>query len=543
MPLRRRRKWLRLSPERTSIQRGGARYIRCANAIALTERTRADIVAADGTLSLHARLMDAKITRELEHLLGADAVLSRPEDLLLYEYDGSVEVARPDCVVFPRSTQDVVRIVEISNQHQVPIVGRGAGTGLSGGALARHGGIVVVFSRMNRILEVDLENQLAVVQPGVVNLDVTRAVEHAGLHFAPDPSSQKACTIGGNISENAGGPHTLAYGVTSNHVLGLELVLPSAEVVRIGGKTADTPGYDLNGLLVGSEGTLAIVTEATLHLVRLPETVKTLLAVYDSVDDATETVVEITACGITPAACEMLDGWTLRAVEAFVHAGFPLDSAAVLLLEVDGLREAAEAQALEIAEVCNRHHAREVRVARDAHERDLLWKGRKNAFGAVGRLSPTYYVQDGVIPRTKLPATLRRINEIGQRNGFEIGNIFHAGDGNLHPIILFDARDADQFRRAVATADEIIRHCIDVGGAITGEHGVGMEKDRLMPLLFSEADLALMRAVRDGFNPRGLLNPGKIFPTGKGCGEIRVRPLPVNLASCTDSPSASGSPA
>jgi glycolate oxidase len=471
--------------------------------------------------------MDQKIIRELEKILGRDGVLSKPEDLLLYEYDGSVEVARPGCVVFPRSTADVVKIAGLANRYDIPMVGRGAGTGLSGGALARHGGILMVFSRMNRILEIDLENQLAVVQPGVVNLDVTRAVEHAGLHFAPDPSSQKACTIGGNVAENAGGPHTLAYGVTAAHVLGLELVLPTGEVVRIGAKTVDTPGYDLTGLLVGSEGTLAIVTEVTIKLTRLPEAVKTLLAVYDTVDDATETVADITARGITPAACEMLDGWTLRAVEAWVHAGFPLDSAAVLLLEVDGLREAVELQAEEVAEVCRVHHAREVRVARDAKERELLWKGRKNAFGAIGRLSPTYYVQDGVIPRTKLAATLRRIKQIGEKYGFEIGNIFHAGDGNLHPIILFDARDAEQFRRAVSTADEIILFCVEMGGAITGEHGVGMEKDRLMPLLFSEAELDVMRRVRDAFNPAGRLNPGKIFPTSKGCGEIRVRPLPV----------------
>ena len=468
--------------------------------------------------------MDHHLLRELEHLLGHEGVLSRPEDLLLYEYDGSVEIARPQCVVFPRTTGEVVRIVELANRFKTPIVGRGAGTGLSGGALAREGGIVVSFARMNRILEIDAENQRAVVQPGVVNADLSLAVAHAGLHFAPDPSSQRACTIGGNVSENAGGPHTLAYGVTTNHVLGLEMVMPTGELVRIGSKAADAPGYDLCGLFVGSEGTLALVTEITVRLTRLPEAVKTLLAVYDRVDDATETVVEITARGITPAACEMLDGWTLRAVEAWVHAGFPLDSAAVLLIEVDGLREAAEEHAMQIAEVCKLHGAREVRVAQDEKERELLWKGRKNAFGAVGRLSPTYYVQDGVIPRTKLPETLREIDRIGKENGFEIGNIFHAGDGNLHPIILFDGRDPKQFQRAVSTAEAIIRFCIKMGGAITGEHGVGMEKDRLMPFLFSEADMALMKRVRDEFNPAGLLNPGKIFPTGKGCGEVRVRP-------------------
>jgi glycolate oxidase len=483
--------------------------------------------------------MNQNLITDLERLLTREHVLSRPEDLLLYEYDGSIEVARPNCVVFPRDAADVVHVVEIANRHDVSIVGRGAGTGLSGGALARNGGIVVSFARMNSILEIDIENQRAVVQPGVVNSDLSAAVAHAGLHFAPDPSSQKACTIGGNVSENAGGPHTLAYGVTTNHVFGLQLVLPDAQLVRIGGKSLDTPGYDLCGLLVGSEGTLALVTEITVRLTRLPEAVKTLLAVYDRVDDATETVVEITARGITPAACEMLDGWTLRAVEAWVHAGFPLDSAAVLLLEVDGMREAAEEHAAQITEVCNLHGAREVRVARDAKERDLLWKGRKNAFGAVGRLSPTYYVQDGVIPRTKLPQTLREIDRIGKENGFEIGNIFHAGDGNLHPIILFDARDKKQFERAVSTADAIIRFCIEMGGAITGEHGVGMEKDRLMPLLFTDADMSLMRAVRDAFNPAARLNPGKIFPMGKGCGEVRINPVPLAGSAANPEPTAS----
>jgi glycolate oxidase len=470
--------------------------------------------------------MHPRLLPDLKKILGADGVLSSPEDLLLYEYDGSVEIARPNCVVFPRTTAAVAGIVGIAKQYQTPIVGRGAGTGLSGGALSRHGGILIVFSRMNRILDIDIENQRATVQPGVVNSDLSAAVADAGLHFAPDPSSQKACTIGGNVAENSGGPHTLAYGVTTNHVLALEAVLPTGEIIRMGGSALDTAGYDLTGLFVGSEGTLALVTEITVKLTRLPETVKTLLAVFDSVDDATETVVDITARGITPAACEMLDGWTLRAVEAYIHAGFPLDSAAVLLIDVDGIREAVEVQAEDVADVCRLHHAREVRVARDAHEHDLLWKGRKNAFGAVGRLSPTYYVQDGVIPRTKLPQTLRRIGEIGKKNGFEIGNIFHAGDGNLHPIILFDARDEAQFRRAVATADEIIGFCIEMGGSITGEHGIGMEKDRLMPLLFSDADLDLMRGVRDAFNPAGLLNPAKIFPSTKGCGEIHVRPLP-----------------
>ncbi len=473
--------------------------------------------------------MEKAVIRELEKLLGRDAVLSAHTDLLMYEYDGSVEQARPECVVFPRTREDVVGIVKLASRTQTPIVARGAGTGLSGGALARRGGIMMAFPRMNRILEMDAENQRAVVQPGVVNLDISRAAEPYNLYFAPDPSSQKACTIGGNVAENAGGPHTLAYGVTANHVTGLEIVLPdTGEVLRIGGKTAESPGYDLTGLLVGSEGTLAIVTEVTVKLTRKPEAVKTLLAIFDSVDHCTQTVVEITGRAITPAACEMLDGWTLRAVEAYAHAGFPLDSAAVLLIELEGLREQVETQAVEVDEVCKLCRAREVRVARDDRERDLLWKGRKNAFGAVGRLSPSYYVQDGVIPRTRLPETLRHIEQVAARYGLQVGNIFHAGDGNLHPLLAFDIRDKDQFDRVVRAAHEIMEFCISVGGSITGEHGVGMEKNELMPLLFSENDLALMRRVRDAFNPTGLLNPDKLFPTGKACGEIRVRPLPIS---------------
>jgi glycolate oxidase len=468
--------------------------------------------------------MNPAAIRELESLLGPAAVLTRLEDLLLYEYDGSVEQARPECIVFPRSTADVAGIMRLASQHGIPVVGRGAGTGLSGGALALRGGIQVVFSRMNRILSVDVENQRAVVQPGVVNLDLTRAVEHAGLFFAPDPSSQKACTIGGNVAENAGGPHTLAYGVTTNHVLGLELVLPDGEVVRTGAATLDTPGYDLTGLLVGSEGLLALVTEITVRLLRKSESVETLLAIFETIDDATETVADITARGITPAACEMLDGWTLGVVEDYVHAGFPRDSGAVLLIELEGLREATKAQAEDVADVCRVHRAREVRAARDSGERDLLWKGRRNAFGALGRISPCNYILDGVIPRTRLPAALRRIEEVGRERGFRIGNIFHAGDGNLHPIILYDPRESGRLESAIAAANDIITWCIQAGGTITGEHGVGMEKNELMPLLFSENDLALMRRVHDAFNPAGLLNPGKFFPSGKGCGETRIPP-------------------
>jgi glycolate oxidase len=463
------------------------------------------------------------LLREMKSLVGSANVLEKTEDLLLYEFDGSVEKGRPDLVVFPHSTEEVSQIVKLAARHETPVVGRGAGTGLSGGALARGGGVMIVFARMNRILEIDIENRRAVVQPGVVNLDITRAVEHAGLYFAPDPSSAKSCTIGGNVAENAGGPHTLAYGVTTNHVTALELVLPDGEIVRVGSKHGDAPGYDLCGLFVGSEGTLALVTEITVKLSRNPEAVKTLLAVFETIDDASQAVVEITARGITPAACEMLDGWTLKAVEDYIHAGFPRDSGAVLLLEVEGLREAVEGQSAAIEEVCGECRAREVRLAKDDHERDLLWKGRKNAFGALGRLSPSNYVLDGVIPRSKLPKALQLIREIGDRFGFNIGNIFHAGDGNIHPIVLYDPRNEEQFEKAIAASREIIRECVQLGGALTGEHGVGMEKSELMTLQFSEADFALMRRVHDAMNPDCSLNPGKIFPLNKGCGEIRIK--------------------
>lgn len=471
--------------------------------------------------------MNTGIIRELEGIVGARNVLSRSEDLVLYEYDGSVEKARPEAVVFPSSTADVVKIVELAIKNDVPIVGRGAGTGLSGGALARGGGMMLAFGRMSRILQLDLENRRAVVQPGVVNFDLTRAVEHAGFYFAPDPSSQKSCTIGGNVSENSGGPHTLAYGVTSSHVTGLELVLPNGEVKRIGGKLSDPLGYDLCGLLVGSEGTLALVTEIVAKLSKKPEAIRTLLAIFETVDDATETVASLTARAITPAACEMLDGWTLGAIEDYVHAGFPRDSGAVLLIEIEGITEAVAGQALAIDEVCKLHRAREVRTAKDEQERELLWKGRKTAFGALGRLAPSNYVLDAVIPRSKLPQALRHVVKLGKDCGLQVGNIFHAGDGNLHPLVLFDPRRPEEFREAVRVSEEIVRYCVSIGGALTGEHGVGMEKAELMTLMFSEADFALMRRVHSQFNPTGLLNPGKVFPMGKGCGETRVRTSPM----------------
>jgi glycolate dehydrogenase FAD-linked subunit len=456
-------------------------------------------------------------------ILGPEGVLWRPEDLMLYEYDGLSAMRTPDAVVFPTTTEQVVRMSKLSAERKIPVIPRGAGTGLSGGAVVTQGGIVVSLARMKKILEIDLENQRARVQPGVVNSDLSLAVSDDGYYYAPDPSSQKACTIGGNVAENSGGPHTLAYGVTTNHVLALEVVLPGGEVIRTGAQCWDMPGYDLTGLLVGSEGTLGIVTEVIVRLMRKPEAVETMLAIYERVIDATRTVAAITSRGITPAALEMMDGFTLRAVEQATHAGYPMDSAAVLLIEVEGVREAVNEQAQQIEAVCAMNHVRAVRRAKSPVERALLWKGRKNAFGALGRISPNYYVQDGVIPRTRLPEMLQYIDEVGEKFKVRIGNIFHAGDGNLHPILMFDGRDPDQSQRVVKAAQEIITRCAELGGSITGEHGVGMEKNELMPLIFSEDDLEIQRRIKDLFNPGGLFNPGKVLPTGKMCGEIRVQ--------------------
>ena len=459
----------------------------------------------------------------LARLLGPRGYLDRPADLALYEYDGSIDKHRPDLVVFPRSTEDVAAIVRAAAEFQVPFVGRGAGTGLSGGAIPREGGIILAFARMNRILEIDLENERAVVQPGVVNLDITQAVQGSGYFYAPDPSSQRACTIGGNVAENAGGPHTLAYGVTTNHVFGLELVLPDGSVVLTGGLAPDLPGYDLTGLLTGSEGTMALVTKVAVRLMRRPELVKTCLAIYDSNEDAGRTVAEITARAITPVAVEMLDGVMLRMVEEATHAGYPMDAAAVLLIELEGIREAVEEQVEQVREACLVAGAREFRVAGTAEERDLLWKGRKNAFGAVGRVSPTYYVQDGVVPRTKIAPTLHFIGQVAERYGLTISNIFHAGDGNMHPIILFNPRKEGDLEKARSAGEEILRYCIEAGGSITGEHGVGMEKNELMARQFSEQTLELMARLKLLFDPDARLNPGKVLPTGRGCLEIRQK--------------------
>jgi glycolate oxidase len=470
-------------------------------------------------------MIPSGFTARVAALLGPRGYLDRADDLKLYEYDGGVDKHPPDLVAFPSSTQQVSELVKLAREFNMPIVGRGAGTGLSGGVIPRQGGLMIAFARMNRILEIDLENERAVVQPGVVNLDITLAVDGSGYFYAPDPSSQRACTIGGNVSENAGGPHTLAYGVTTNHVVGLELVLPDGTIVETGGKESDLPGYDLTGLLTGSEGTMVLVTKVIVRLMRKPELVKTVLAIYESSEQAGATVAEITARAITPVAVEMLDGVMLRMVEEATHAGYPLDAQAVLLIELEGIREAVEEQVEQIRQACLACGAREFRVARTAEERELLWKGRKNAFGAVGRVSPFYYVQDGVVPRTQIAPTLQFIGDVARRSGLIISNIFHAGDGNLHPIILFDQRKPGDLDKARRAGEEILEWCIRSGGSITGEHGVGMEKNELMATQFPEATLDAIRRFKALFDPDCKLNPGKVLPTGRGCMEIRQAPL------------------
>ncbi len=461
-----------------------------------------------------------QFVQELQAFLEPDQVLSRDYDLMLYEYDGSIDKVRPLAVVFPRSTEEVSRVVRLCNRFGLAYTARGAGTGLSGGALPVAGGILISLARMTRILELDVDNLRAVVEPGVVNLRLGQATAAFGLTYVPDPSSQKACTIGGNVGENSGGPHTLRYGVTTNHTLGLEVVLPSGDVVQVGGKALDTPGYDLVGLFTGSEGTLGIVTRICVRLVPIQESVKTLLAIFNSNEDASAAVAAMIARRIVPAAIEMMDNFTIRAVESVSKAGYPVDAAAVVLIEVDGLAEEVEVAAEAAAEVCWSNGAVDVRLAKDDAERARLWAGRKGAFGALGRLTPDYYTVDGVVPRTRLPMILRQIEEISKSSGFRIANVFHAGDGNLHPLILWDADEPGAEERVVETGAEIMRLCAEVGGSLSGEHGIGMEKRNLMPLIFSEQDVEAMARVKRAIDPDGRCNPGKMFPTAGACVEL-----------------------
>ncbi|HKW78107.1 MAG TPA: FAD-linked oxidase C-terminal domain-containing protein [Candidatus Limnocylindria bacterium] len=472
------------------------------------------------TTAVRAGLRGRELIDGLVALLGKDKVLGTREDLLIYEYDGAVDTATPDAVVLPNDTADVAAIARFCHERGVPIVPRGAGTGLSGGAIPVEGGVVVSFARMARILELDVANRRAVVQPGLINLHLSTAAAPHGLHFVPDPSSQKACTLGGNVAENSGGPHTLAYGVTTNHVTGLVIVLSDGTVVRLGGKGLESEGYDLIGAFVGSEGTLGLVTEITVKLTPLPEDKRTIMAAFASMDQASETVSAIIAAGVVPAAVELMDRLATEAVEAAVGAGYPLDADGILLIEVDGLRDGLDDAASRIEAICREHGATTLRRASTALERDRLWAGRKGAFAAMGRLAPAYYVQDGVIPRTRLPDVLRTVRDVSARHGLRIANVFHAGDGNLHPLVLF--AEQSELPNVHEAGLEILTACVEAGGSLTGEHGVGMEKNCYMPLQFAPADLAAMRRVKRSFDPAGLANPGKIFPTPGRCREFQL---------------------
>jgi glycolate oxidase len=465
--------------------------------------------------------LSASFVAALHAALGAAHVITEPEQLRVYECDGLTgHRAVPELVVLPGSTEDVQMVLRACHRERVPFVARGAGTGLSGGATPVAGGVVVSLARMNRILEVDLESQRVVVEPGVANLDVTRAVAAHGFFYAPDPSSQQVCTIGGNVAENAGGAHCLKYGFTTHHVTGLTFVLPDGEIVELGGKALDPDGPDLLGVIVGSEGTLGIATRITLRLVRTPQSVRTLLAGFHTMDAAGAAVSEIIVAGVMPSAIEMMDRLTIEAAEHAVAPGYPAGAGAVLLVELDGVVEQVEDDAAEIERICLECDAFELRVATSGADRALLWKGRKSAFAAMGRIATDYYVQDGVVPRTRLPEVLRQIEELSERHGLRVGNVFHAGDGNLHPLVLYDSGADGETERARELAEAILDACLDAGGSLTGEHGVGMDKACSMPRMFSERDLRAFERLRRAFDPLGICNPGKVIPTPRLCGEV-----------------------
>ena len=453
--------------------------------------------------------------------LGPDKVVRRKEELLVYECDGLTSYRqRPAIVVLPNSTDEVATAVKVCHRFQVPFVARGAGTGLSGGALPLEDAVLIVTATMRSILDIDFDNQRVVVQPGVINNWVTQAVSGSGFYYAPDPSSQSVCSVGGNVAENSGGVHCLKYGVTTNHVLGLKLVLPDGEVVEVGGPVAETPGYDLCGVFVGSEGTLGIATEITLRILKAAESIQVLLADFDSVEAAGETVSAITSAGIIPAGMEMMDNFSINAVKDVVATDcYPRDAAAILLIEIDGLPAEVAATGERIQQLCRQNGSRSITVATDPEDRLRLWKGRKAAFAAMGKLSPDYYVQDGVIPRTQLPYVLREIEALGERHGYRVANVFHAGDGNLHPLILYNNSVPGQLEEVEELGGDILKLCVQVGGSISGEHGIGADKRCYMPTMFTPTDLETMGWVRQVFNPDGLANPTKLFPTPRTCGE------------------------
>lgn len=456
----------------------------------------------------------------LRDVVGEDYALYRPEDLRLYEYDGTIEKSTPYAVVLPATPGEVAGCIRVARQYGLPVTPRGAGTGLSGGAVPAERGIVIATPRMRRILEIDVRNRIAVVEPGVVNIQVSEAAAKHGLFYAPDPSSQRACTIGGNVAENAGGPHCLSLGVTTNHVLGAEIVTANGDITWLGGRVPEALGYDLRGLFVGSEGTLGIVTKVVVRLLPVPAAITTLLAIFDTVEDASRCVSAVIGAGIVPAALEMMDQTTVRAVEAGLACGYPSDAGAVLLIELDGLPGVVEAEARLAHTACNANNAREVREASDPEARELLWRGRKGAIGALGQLAPNYYILDGVVPRSRLVETMTRVGEIGREYGLPIANVFHAGDGNLHPCILFDEREPGVKERVLKAGAAVMRACVDAGGTLTGEHGVGFEKQQFMHWLYSETDLENMERVRPAFGNDGRFNPCKMLPTGTNCGEM-----------------------
>ena len=477
-----------------------------------------------------------ELISEAERALGPDALIREPEQLRTYECDGLTGYrVRPALVVLPRSAREVQEIVHLCNRFETPFVARGAGTGLSGGSVPAADGVVISLARMNRILKIDLASARVVVEPGVTNLDITRAVAADGFFYAPDPSSQQVCTIGGNVAENSGGAHCLKHGFTVNHVTGLEVVLPDGGVVELGGQSGEQDGYDLLGAFIGSEGTIGIATKITLRVLRAPQLVQTLLAGFDSIDAAGASVSDVISDGILAGAMEIMDRLTLEATEAAVNAGYP-DVQAILIVELDGPREQVEDDMARVERICRTHGAGEIRIASDEHERALFWKGRKAAFAAVGRISPDYYVQDGVVPRTRLSAVLREIGALSERHGLRVGNVFHAGDGNLHPLVLYDGRIEGEPERAEELAREILVACVEAGGSLTGEHGIGTDKACSMPLMFGEADLETMQRLRRAFDPRGLANPGKVFPTPRLCGEVPgpYREHPLEKAGLTE---------
>jgi glycolate oxidase len=475
--------------------------------------------------------MDARILNELRAIVGERGLISSPEELHTYECDGLTNFrVMPRAVLLPTSTEQVQSIIRICHRERLPFVARGSGTGLSGGALPVETGIVISLARMNRILEVDFPNARVVVEPGVINLDVTGRIQHNEYFYAPDPSSQSICSIGGNVAENSGGAHCLKYGFTTTHVLGLEVVLPDGTLVHLGGKTLDTPGYDLPGVFVGSEGTLGIATKIILRIVKRPECVRTLLAAFASTNEAGAAVSGIIAAGMLPAAIEMMDNLAIQAAEAAVHANYP-SCGGLLLVELDGPLAEVEALMTRVDEICRSNGAWEIRLAQSDAERALVWKGRKAAFAAMGRISPNYIVQDGVIPRTALPQVMSEIDRLSKENGLRVANVFHAGDGNLHPLVLYDRRIPGQEEAAEALSSKILELCIAAGGSITGEHGVGEDKKKVMSKMFAEPDLQTMQRVRCAFDPLQLSNPTKVFPTPRLCGEQPGEYVPHPLES------------